>query len=173
MPEVLDGFVYCPGSITLKPFRGLKTEDFAKELELNFLSLIRVLHGILPNLKASKKASLVFFSTVAVKVGMPFHTSISAAKGAIEGFARSLAAEYAPSLRVNVIAPSLTDTPLAEKLISNQSKRGMIEERHPLRRIGEAIDIAHLVEYLLSDKSSWMTGQTLGIDGGLSSLNLN
>lgn len=173
LPDSLDGFVYCPGSIILKPFKMLKPEDFEKELELNFLSLVKVLHGILPKLKASEKASLVFFSTVAVKVGMPFHTSISAAKGAIEGFARSLAAEYAPSIRVNVIAPSLTDTRLAERLISNSDKRGIIEDRHPLKRIGEPADIANLVEYLISEKSSWMTGQTLGIDGGLSSLNLN
>lgn len=173
LPDSLDGFVYCPGSINLKPLKMLKPEDFQEELELNFLSLVRILKGILPKLKSGDNASLVFFSTVAVKVGMPFHTSISAAKGAIEGFARSLAAEYAPSLRVNVIAPSLTDTRLAEKLVSNESKRSVIEERHPLKRIGEASDIANLVEYLISDKSSWMTGQTIGMDGGLSSLNLN
>ncbi|MFD0975623.1 SDR family NAD(P)-dependent oxidoreductase [Salinimicrobium gaetbulicola] len=173
LPDSLDGFVYCPGSINLRPFKMLKPEDFQKELELNFLSLVRILQGILTKLKSGEKASLVFFSTVAVKVGMPFHTSISAAKGAIEGFARSLAAEYAPTLRVNVIAPSLTDTRLAEKLVSNESKRSVIEERHPLKRIGEASDIANLVEYLISDKSSWMTGQTIGMDGGLSSLNLN
>lgn len=173
LPDSLDGFVYCPGSINLKPFKMLKPEDFEKELQLNFLSLVKVLHGILPKLKSAERASLVFFSTVAVKVGMPFHTSISAAKGAVEAFARSLAAEFAPSLRVNVVAPSLTDTRLAERLVSNESKRKMLEERHPLKRIGEAKDIANLVEYLISDKSSWMTGQTLGMDGGLSSLNLN
>lgn len=173
LPDSLDGFVYCPGSINLKPFKMLKPEDFEKELQLNFLSLVKVLHGILPKLKLAEKASLVFFSTVAVKVGMPFHTSIAAAKGAVEAFARSLAAEYAPSLRVNVIAPSLTDTRLAERLVSNESKRKMVEERHPLKRIGEASDIANLVEYLISEKSNWMTGQTLGVDGGLSSLNLN
>ena len=173
LPDSIDGFIYCPGSINLKPFKSLKPEDFEKELQLNFLSLVKVLHGVLPMLKASKKASLVFFSTVAVKVGMPFHTSISAAKGAIEGFAKSLAAEYAPSFRVNVIAPSLTNTRLAERLVSNKAKRGVIEQRHPLKRIGEAADVAHLVEYLISDKSGWMTGQVLGMDGGLSSLNLN
>lgn len=173
LPDSLDGFVYCPGSINLKPFKMLKPEDFEKELQLNFLSLVKVLHGILPKLKSAERASLIFFSTVAVKVGMPFHTSIAAAKGAVEAFARSLAAEFAPSLRVNVVAPSLTDTRLAERLVSNESKRKMLEERHPLKRIGEAKDIANLVEYLISDKSSWMTGQTLGMDGGLSSLNLN
>lgn len=173
LPDVIDGFVYCPGSINLKPFKALKPEDFDKELQLNFIGLVKVLHKILPKLKASQKASLVFFSTVAVKVGMPFHTSIAAAKGALEGFSKSFAAEYAPSLRVNVIAPSLTKTRLSERLVSNENKRAAIEARHPLKRIGETEDVANLVEYLISDKSSWMTGQVLGMDGGLSTLNLN
>lgn len=173
LPEVLDGLVYCPGSINLKPFKSLKVNDFENELQLNFMAAVRILHEILPKLKASNQASIVFFSTVAVKVGMPFHTSIAAAKGALEGFAKAFAAEYAPSLRVNVIAPSLTDTRLAEKLLSNEKKRAAMEERHPLKRIGEVTDVANLVEYLLSDKSRWMTGQVLGIDGGLSSLNVN
>lgn len=173
LPDVIDGFVYCPGSINLKPFKSLTPEDFEKEFQLNFLALVKLLQGLLTKLKASKNASLVFFSTVAVKTGMPFHTSIAAAKGALEGFARAFAAEYAPTMRVNVIAPSLTNTRLAERLISNDNKRAAIEERHPLKRIGEATDVANLVEYLISDKSSWMTGQVLAIDGGLSTLNLN
>jgi len=173
LPEKIHGLVYCPGSINLKPFKMLKHKDFEEEMNLNFLSLIKVVQGVMPKLKEAENASLVFFSTVAVKVGMPFHTSVAAAKGAIEGFAKSLAAEYAPSLRVNVIAPSLTDTPLAEKLLSNDSKKDKMSERHPLKRVGNAKDIANAATFLLSDENSWITGQIIGVDGGLSTLNIS
>ncbi|WP_339648160.1 SDR family oxidoreductase [uncultured Salegentibacter sp.] len=173
LPEKIHGLVYCPGSINLKPFKMLKHKDFEEEMNLNFLSLIKVVQGVMPKLKEAENASLVFFSTVAVKVGMPFHTSAAAAKGAIEGFAKSLAAEYAPSLRVNVIAPSLTDTPLAEKLLSNDSKKEKMSERHPLKRVGNAKDIANAATFLLSDENSWITGQIIGVDGGLSTLNIS
>ncbi|SDS64211.1 NAD(P)-dependent dehydrogenase, short-chain alcohol dehydrogenase family [Gillisia sp. Hel1_33_143] len=173
LPETIDGLVYCPGSINLKPFKMLKPEAFVEELQLNFISLVKVVQGLLPKLKNSDQASLVFFSTVAVKVGMPFHTSVAAAKGAIEGFAKALAAEYTPSFRVNVIAPSLTNTELAAKLLSNEDKIKKMNERHPLKRVGEAVDIANMVTFLLSEKSSWMTGQIIGMDGGMSTLNVN
>ena len=173
LPETIHGLVYCPGSINLKPFKMLKHKDFEEEMNLNFLSLVKVVQGVMPKLKKAENASLVFFSTVAVKVGMPFHTSVAAAKGAIEGFAKSLAAEYAPSLRVNVIAPSLTDTPLAEKLLSNDSKKEKMSERHPLKRVGNAKDIANAASFLLSDENSWITGQIIGVDGGLSTLNIS
>ncbi len=173
LPEQLDGFVYCPGSINLKPFKRIKPEVFETDLQLNFLGLVKTLQTVLPNLSKSEQASAVFFSTVAVKVGMPFHTSVAAAKGAIEGFAKALAAEYAPSMRVNVIAPSLTDTPLAEKLLSNDAKREKMDERHPLKRVGTSEDIAKTAQFLLSDDSSWITGQILGIDGGISTLNVH
>ena len=173
LPEKIHGLVYCPGSINLKPFKMLKHKDFEEEMNLNFLSLIKVVQGVMPKLKEAENASLVFFSTVAVKVGMPFHTSVAAAKGAIEGFAKSLAAEYAPSLRINVIAPSLTDTPLAEKLLSNDSKKEKMSERHPLKRVGNAKDIANAATFLLSDENSWITGQIIGVDGGLSTLNIS
>ncbi|MBW2960641.1 SDR family NAD(P)-dependent oxidoreductase [Mesonia aestuariivivens] len=172
LPDTLDGLAYFPGSINLKPFKMLKTKDFEEEIQLNFISLIKVVQGLIPKLKKSDQASLVFYSTVAVKVGMPFHTSVAAAKGAIEGFAKSLAAEYAPSMRVNVIAPSLTDTQLAEKLLNKEEKKKKMAERHPLKRVGNPEDIAQMTKFLLSEESSWMTGQILGIDGGLSSLNL-
>ena len=172
LPERIDGFVYCPGSINLRPFKALKPEAFEKDLHINFVSLVKAVHGILPRLKMADQASLVFFSTVAVKVGMPFHTSVAAAKGAIEGFAKALAAEYAPAFRVNVIAPSLTDTPLAGKLVSSEEKKEKMGERHPLKRIGDVTDIANMTTFLLSDKSSWMTGQILGVDGGKSTLNI-
>ncbi len=173
LPDTIDGLVYFPGSINLKPFKMLSPEAFEEEMNLNFFSLVRVVHSLLPRLKKSEQASLVFFSTVAVKVGMPFHTSIAAAKGAIEGFAKSLAAEYAPSFRVNVIAPSLTNTKLSEKLLSNAAKVEKMGERHPLKRVGEPEDIANVVQFLLSEKSTWVTGQIMGIDGGLSTLNVN
>ncbi|GAA4324531.1 SDR family oxidoreductase [Pontixanthobacter gangjinensis] len=173
LPDQIDGLVYCPGSIDLKPFKMIKPESFEKEMQLNFFGLMRSVQGLLDKLKNSKQASLVFFSTVAVKVGMPFHTNIAAAKGAIEGFAKSLAAEYAPNFRVNVIAPSLTDTPLAEKLLSSEDKRQKMDQRHPLKRVGQAKDIANLAAFLLSDESGWITGQILGVDGGLSTINNN
>lgn len=118
-------------------------------------------------------SSMVFFSTVAVGTGMPFHTSVAAAKGAIEGFAKSLAAEFAPKVRVNCIAPSLVDTPLAGRLLSNEKKRDMMSERHPLKRVGNAEDIANIAVFLLSEKSTWMTGQVVGVDGGMSTLNVS
>ena len=173
LPDEIHGLVYCPGSINLKPFKMLKHKDFEEEISLNFLSLVKVVQAVMPKLKKAENASLVFFSTVAVKVGMPFHTSVAAAKGAIEGFAKSLAAEYAPTLRVNVIAPSLTDTPLAGKLLSNDSKKEKMSERHPLKRIGNTKDIANAAIFLLSEQNSWITGQIIGVDGGLSTLNIS
>ncbi|WP_299439394.1 SDR family oxidoreductase [uncultured Aquimarina sp.] len=173
LPDQLDGFVYCPGSINLKPFKMLSPDIFQEDMQINFMFLVKIMHSILPQLKKSEQASLIFFSTVAVKVGMPFHTSVAAAKGAIEGFAKALAAEYAPKFRVNVIAPSLTDTPLAERLLGNEKKREKMNERHPLKRVGEAEDIANTAKFLLSDDSSWITGQVLGVDGGISTLNIN
>lgn len=170
LPETIDGFAYCPGSINLKPLKMLSLEVFREEMELNFFSLVKVVKAILPRM--ADNASMVFFSTVAVGTGMPFHTSVAAAKGAIEGFARSLAAEYAPKLRINCIAPSLVDTPLAGRLLNNDKKREMMSQRHPLKRVGEAEDIANLAVFLLSEKSSWVTGQVLGVDGGMSTLNV-
>ncbi|MFT4942580.1 MAG: 3-oxoacyl-[acyl-carrier protein] reductase [Candidatus Paceibacteria bacterium] len=170
LPDQIDGLVYCPGSINLKPFKRIKPQTFQEDLELNFISLVRVLQGLLPKLTASNQASLVFFSTVAVKIGMPFHTSVSASKGAIEGFAKALAAEYAPKMRVNVIAPSLTDTPLAGRLLSSDDKKEKMGALHPLKRIGTVEDIANIACFLLTDQSSWMTGQVLGVDGGKSTL---
>ncbi|MBZ9730935.1 SDR family oxidoreductase [Salegentibacter sp. JZCK2] len=173
LPAEIHGLVYCPGSINLKPFKMLKHKDFEEEMNLNFLSSVKVVQALMPKLKSAENASLVFFSTVAVKVGMPFHTSVAAAKGAIEGFAKALAAEYAPKMRVNVIAPSLTDTPLAEKLLSNDSKKEKMSERHPLKRIGNAKDIANAATFLLSEENNWITGQIISVDGGLSTLNIS
>jgi NAD(P)-dependent dehydrogenase (short-subunit alcohol dehydrogenase family) len=171
IPESLHGFVYFPGSINLRPFRGLKISTFEEDLNINFISMVKTLQKVLNNLKKSENCSVVLYSTVAVKVGMPFHSSVSASKGAIEGFAKSLAAEFAPNIRVNVVAPSLTDTPLASRFLNNEVKKEKVGDRHPLKRHGNAIDIANSTAFLLSDESSWLTGQILGVDGGMSTLN--
>ncbi|WP_194850445.1 SDR family NAD(P)-dependent oxidoreductase [Nonlabens antarcticus] len=172
LPESLDGFVYCPGSINLKPFKMLKQEQFEEDMQINFFSLIKVTRDVLPLLTKEGTSSIVFFSTVAVQTGMPFHTSVAAAKGAIEGFAKALAAEYAPTVRVNVIAPSLVDTPLAGRLLNNDAKKEKMGELHPLKRVGTPEDIAGLAVYLLEQNAGWMTGQVLGLDGGKSTLDL-
>lgn len=171
LPETLDGFVYCPGSINLKPFKMMSLETIKEDMEINFFSMVKVVKTIIS--KMNEGSSMVFFSTIAVGTGMPFHTSVAAAKGAIEGFAKSMAAEYAPKIRVNVIAPSLVDTPLAGRLLNNDKKREAMGDRHPLKRVGTSEDISNSAIFLLSDKSTWITGQIIGIDGGLSTLNIN
>ena len=171
LPETLDGFVYCPGSINLRPFKGLKIEAFTDDFEINVMGAIKSLKSVLGLLLASAKASsVVFYSTVAVQTGMPFHSSISASKGAIEGLTRSLAAEFAPKIRVNAIAPSIVDTPLASKFLNNDVKMEKANERHPLGRIGTAKELADVTAFLLGDQSSWMTGRILQIDGGIGNL---
>ena len=171
LPDTIDGVVYAPGTINLKPFQRLTIDDFKRDFDIHFLGAISVLQIILPKLKKSESASVVFYSTVAVQTGMGFHASVAASKGAIEGLTRSLAAEWAmQKIRVNAIAPSLTDTPLAHNLLSSDEKREASNKRHPLGRIGKTDDIAEATVFLLSDKSSWLTGQIIGIDGGLGKL---
>jgi NAD(P)-dependent dehydrogenase (short-subunit alcohol dehydrogenase family) len=164
----IDGLIYCPGTINLKPFRALKAEDFLNEYNVNFMGAVKSIKQYLPNLQLSESPSIVLFSTVAVQTGMSFHASIASAKGAIEGLTRSLAAEFAPKIRVNAIAPSLTATPLADKLINNESKLKASEDRHPLKKIGATSDISNAVEFLLN--ANWMTGQIMHLDGGMSSI---
>lgn len=166
----VDGLVYCPGSITLKPLRGLKEADFVADLKLNTLGAIKCIQAYQKNLQTSTNASIVLFSTIAVQTGMAYHSSVAVSKGALEGLTRSLAAEFAPKIRVNCIAPSLTDTPLANKLINTPEKLQASANMHPLKRIGSATDIANATEFLLSDKASWVSGQILHIDGGSSKL---
>ena len=173
LPEQLNGFVYCPGSINLRPFRGLKPQTFQEDFDLNVLGAVKSLQSVLPLLQKSPKVSLVFYSTVAVTTGMPFHASVAAAKGALEGLTRSLAAEYAPKFRVNCIAPSLTDTPLADKFLNNEAKLEKAQERHPLKQVGTAKNIAQMTAFLLGEKSQWMTGQILHVDGGIGDLKTN
>ncbi len=173
LPEQLDGFVYCPGSINLRPFRGLKPQTFQDDFSLNVLGAVKSIQAVLPLLQKSPQASLVFYSTVAVSTGMPFHASVAAAKGALEGLTRSLAAEYAPKFRVNCIAPSLTDTPLADKFLNNEAKLEKAQERHPLKQVGSAKNIAQMTAFLLGEESQWMTGQILHVDGGIGDLKTN
>ena len=168
LPESLDGFVYCPGSINLRPFKGLKPENFLNDFSINVMGAVKTLQSILSKLQSGDvTASVVFYSTVAVQTGMAYHASVAAAKGALEGMARSLAAELAPKVRVNVIAPSITNTPLADKFLNNDTKKENAAGRHPLQRFGSAKEMAEATEFLLSDKSSWMTAQILHIDGGI------
>ena len=173
LPAIIDGLVYCPGSINLRPFKGLKIETFESDLQINFIDMVKVVQSILPQLTASNQSSIVLFSTVAASMGMPFHTSVAAAKAAVEGFAKALAAEYAPKIRVNVIAPSLTNTPLADKFLNNEVKQEKSAERHPLKRFGQPEDLAQMASFLLSEKSSWITGQVIRVDGGMSTLLVN
>lgn len=170
IPDNIDGLVYFPGTINLKPFNRLSTSDFTNDFEINALGAVNCVQMYLPNLKKSTQASVVFISTVAVQTGMAFHASIAMAKGAIEGLTRSLAAELAPVIRVNAIAPSLTATPLSEKFTNTPEKSEASANRNPMKKIGSAEDIAEAVCYLLSPKSSWITGQILAVDGGMGSL---
>lgn len=170
IPSEIHGFVFCPGSINLKPFKMLGVDDFKNDMDINFYALVNVVKSIIDRM--AKDSSMVFFSTVAVGKGMPFHSSVSSAKGAIEGFARAMAAEYAPKLRINVIAPSLVDTPLAERLLDNDKKKNLMAERHPLKRVGTAKDIANMATFLLDPDNLWITGQVIGIDGGMATLNV-
>ena len=173
LPNHLGGLIYCPGSIRLRPFARLSADEFLEDYHLNFLGAVKVIQGCLPALKKSKSgAAIVLFSTVAVQTGMPFHASVAGAKGAIEGLTRSLAAELAPRIRVNALAPSLTDTPLAGNLLSDENKRKASADRHPLKRIGSPEDIAAAAAFLLDPGNSWITGQIIPVDGGMGSIRL-
>ncbi len=174
LPDQLDGVVYCPGTISLKPFARFSDEDFLADWNVNFMGAVRVIRQAIPALKksGSGSASIVLFSTVAVQTGLAFHASISAAKGAVEGLTRSLAAELAPKIRVNAIAPSLTDTPLAGGLLGSPEKAEASAQRHPLKRVGDPSEVAQVVRFLLGEDSGFMTGQILQIDGGMGSVRL-
>jgi len=171
-PEIegaLNGLAYCPGSINLKSLPQLKIEDFQRDFEINCLGALRAVKRYLPLLQGGHAASMLFFSSVAVRRGMAYHTSIAAAKGAVEGMTRSLAAELSPEIRVNCIAPSLTETPLSKPLMRG---RDAIEKRHPLQRLGNPDDIAAMAAFLLNKDSAWITGQVIGVDGGLSTISI-
>jgi len=168
----LAGLVYLPGTINLKPFTRLTVDDFRTDFEVNCLGATRVIQHVLPNLKKEPPSSIVLMSTVAVAQGLPYHASISAAKGANEGLMRALAAEFAPDIRVNAVAPSLTDTPLAKHLLDDEKKKEHAALRHPLKGVGAPEDLAEAIAYLLSPRARWVTGQVLHVDGGYSTLKM-
>jgi NAD(P)-dependent dehydrogenase (short-subunit alcohol dehydrogenase family) len=170
LPETIDGLVYCPGAVNLKPFVRIKPEDFLADYQLQVLGAVKVIQACLPKMKNSSTPSIVLFSTVAVQTGFNFHSLVSSSKGALEGLTRALAAEFAPKIRVNCIAPSITDTPLAGTLLNSTEKKEANAQRHPLKKIGQPEDLANVAAFLLSEKSSWITGQVLHADGGISSL---
>ncbi|MEQ1529158.1 MAG: SDR family oxidoreductase [Methylococcales bacterium] len=166
--DALAGLVYCPGSIHLKPFSALKTDDFRYDFELNVLGAVRCLKQYHSNLRAADSASVVLFSSVAAQTGFSYHSSIAASKAAVEGLTRALAAEWAPNIRVNAIAPSLTKTGLSERLLSDEHKIKAAADKHALKRVGEPNDIAQMAAFLLSANTTWITGQVFHVDGGMS-----
>ena len=170
LPDQIDGLAYCVGAIQLKPFHRVKLDDFLDDYKKQTGGAIRVLQAALPALKTSGKSSVVLFSTVAVQTGFPFHSIVSSSKGAIEGLTRALSAEWAPKIRVNAIAPSITQTPMANALLNTPEKIEANAQRHPLKKVGSAEELAKFASFLLSEDASWITGQIHHVDGGISSL---
>ncbi len=170
-PRALDGLVYAVGSINLRPLARLTATDLSRDFQLNAAGAALAIQAALPALRASGAgASVVLFSSVAAGRGFPLHGSLGMAKAAVDGLTRSLAAELAPAIRVNAIALSLTETPLAGNLLSNPRTRESISSMHPLGRLGQPEDAAHFATFLLSSRSNWITGQVIGVDGGRSAI---
>lgn len=170
LPDTIDGIAYCPGSINLRPFGRITPDDFVEDYKLQVVGAIKVVQSLFAKLRKSGNGSIVLFSTIAVQNGFPYHSQVSASKGAIEGLTKALAAEFSPKIRVNCIAPSLTDTPLAANLMSTDEKKEANASKNPMKRNGDADDIANMAEFLLSDKANWITGQVMHVDGGYSTI---
>lgn len=170
--ESADGLVYCPGSINLKPINRLSIEDFQDDFNINVIGAVKAVQKYLPVLKKGNNPSIVMFSTVAAKLGMPFHASVAASKSAIEGLTKSLGAELAPTVRVNAIAPTVTNTELASKLLRNDSMIEKMNERHPLKKILQPEEVANMAAFLLSDKAASLSGQVFEMDCGIVSFKI-
>lgn len=168
----IHGLVYFPGTINLKPFNRITTQEFIADFEINALGAALSTQHYLGNLKNATLSSVVFVSSVATEQGLPFHASIAMAKSALQGLTISLAAELAPNIRVNCVAPSLTNTPLASKLLNTPEKIEASEKRNPLKKVGEPSDIANAITFLLDEKSKWVTGQVISVDGGMGKIKI-
>tara|TARA_R110000751_G_scaffold92387_3_gene180844 strand:- start:435 stop:1118 length:684 start_codon:yes stop_codon:yes gene_type:complete len=169
LPEItaLDDIVYCPGSINLKPISRLSLEDFREDFEINVIGAVKAIQKYLEVLKKGQHPSVLLFSTVASKLGMPYHASIATAKSGVEGLVKSLGAELAPTIRINAIAPTVTDTELASKLLRNEKMIENIKERHPLKKFLDPKEVAGMAEFLLSEKASSISGQIFEMDYGI------
>lgn len=170
--EKADGLVYCPGSINLKPISRLSLDDFRDDFEINVLGAVKSIQKYLPLLKKAEHPSIVLFSTVAVKLGMPFHASIATSKAGVEGLVKSLGAEFAPQIRINAIAPTVTETDLASKLLRNDKMIENITERHPLKKFLKPAEVADMATFLLSEKSRSISGQIFELDCGIVSFKI-
>ncbi len=170
--DAADRIVYCPGSINLKPINRLSLEDFKSDFEINVLGAVKVIQKYLPILKNGNAPSILLFSTVAAKLGMPFHASVAASKSAVEGLTKSLGAELAPTIRVNAIAPTVTDTDLASKLLRNERMIDNMNQRHPLKKYLQPQEVADMAIFLLSEKAASLSGQIFEMDCGIVSFKL-
>jgi len=168
--EKVDALVYCPGSINLKPFERLKLEDFKNDFEINYFGAVKAIQKYAPSLKRGQNSSIVLFSTVATKIGMPFHASVASVKSAIEGLVKSLAAEFAPTIRINAISPTVTDTSLASKLLRNERQKEQMKERHPLKKYLAPEEVASMANFLISDNALAMSGQIIQMDCGITTI---
>lgn len=165
--EAADALVYCPGSINLKPISRLSLEDFREDFEINVIGAVKAVQRYLKILKSGHHPSILLFSTVASKLGMPYHASIATAKSGVEGLVKSLGAELAPTVRINAIAPTVTDTELASKLLRNEKMIENITERHPLKKFLSPAEVAGMAQFLLSEKAASISGQIFEMDCGI------
>ncbi len=174
LPEITeaDSLIYCPGSINLKPISRLSLDDFKDDFKINVLGAVKVIQKYLPILKKGNNPSILLFSTVAVKLGMPFHASVAVAKGGVEGLVKSLGAELAPTIRINAIAPTVTDTGLADKLLRNDKMKEKMTERHPLKKYLNPEEVAGMAQFLISEKANSISGQIFNMDCGIVSLKI-